>query len=96
MLEGPKILVKEGAITNSIRKGDPPRIVLQVVIPKILRNLCMDIMHNGFGHPGASRCLVTARLRYTWSTMRKDIIAHVADCRQCQNVVYHWIGFIWI
>jgi transposase InsO family protein/cbb3-type cytochrome oxidase subunit 3 len=80
-----KILVKEGRIPNGSKNSmKADRLIWQLVVPKILQPACMEIMHNGFGHPGVSRCLATARLRYTWINMRKDIKNYVSECRQCQ------------
>ena len=83
--DGPTILVKEGVITNGGKGASrTERRVWQLVIPKVLQSSCIKIMHNGFGHPGSARCLATMRLRYTWNSMRKDVIKHIAECRQCQ------------
>jgi hypothetical protein len=60
------------------------REIAQIVVPKSIQKVCMEVIHDGMGHPGNSRCLATTKLRYYWKYMRRDIKQYVSDCQFCK------------
>jgi transposase InsO family protein len=44
----------------------------------------MEVIHDGMGHPGSTRCLATTRLRYHWKYMRRDIGKYIEECQFCK------------
>ena len=59
-------------------------MVKQLVVPKELQFQCMSMFHEGFSHPGSSRCFDTMRLYYFWEGQRKSVTDHVTNCLSCQ------------
>lgn len=60
------------------------REIPQIVVPKSIQKVCMEVIHDGMGHPGSTRCLATTKLRYYWKYMRRDISQYVSECQFCK------------
>lgn len=59
--------------------------VTQVVVPSELIQDVLVLEHDSpqAGHPGVERCLLQARRRFYWPTMRSDTKAHIQRCLSC-------------
>jgi transposase InsO family protein len=60
------------------------RRIEQKVVPHELIQLCIEIHHDKFGHPGRSRTENTIKLGYFWSTINQDVARYVKNCHYCQ------------
>ncbi len=65
-----------------VAKYKPDREVTQIVIPKTLVPIIIELLHSvpHAGHPEKDRCLHQAKLEYYLLTMRKDIHASIEVC----------------
>ena len=69
-----------------VRQYTPPgdtREVLQVVVPKDLRERVLKLAHEEHGHQGQERCHQFLRQRCFWPTITADTEKHVANCTRC-------------
>ena len=62
----------------------------RIYIPNVayLRRLVMDEIHQApySGHLGYQKIIATARKKYFWPGMKKDIVEYISRCMKCQQV----------
>ena len=80
---------------------NPSRIIeyyeefTQMVVPKHLVYTCMELIHDGAGHPGRDRNLSVLKYNYYWETMNNDCAQYIHDCTYCRNrKISHDRGYI--
>lgn len=59
--------------------------ILRLFIPANLRKQVKQEFHEAMGHAGIDRAYATAKLRYYWPNMFKDISEHVSQCVLCKE-----------
>ena len=57
----------------------------QMVVPKHLIYTCLELVHNGSGHPGRDRNIAVLKHNYYWESMINDCAQHIHDCHYCRN-----------
>ena len=57
----------------------------QMVVPKHLIYTCIELVHDGAGHPGRDRNMDLLRHNYYWDTMNNDCAQYIHDCTYCRN-----------
>ena len=55
----------------------------RTVVPKKMREIVLESMHNHMGHPGKDRTLHLLRERYYWPLMPDDVQSWVSRCDRC-------------
>lgn len=55
----------------------------QVVLPKVLKSIVYEELHNKMGHLGAERVYSLAKERFYWPMMKKEITEHITKSCEC-------------
>ena len=55
----------------------------RTVVPKKMREIVLESMHNHMGHPGKDRTLHLLREQYYWPLMPDDVQSWVSHCDRC-------------
>ena len=81
--------VRTGSVVKDMEEGGEgllhmrqvigERVIWQRIVPQVLREKCMQVFHEGQGHPGTQRTLNTMRLHYYWDGMRTEVTANVSS-----------------
>lgn len=61
--------------------------VHQVVVPQCIRQLLLEIAHEGFsGHLGINKTYLKLLNNFYWPGMKKDVASFINSCSTCQIV----------
>ena len=96
--DDPHLLV----LKDTVRHGDAKQVVVgedgvlrmqgRICVPNVdgLRELILEEAHSSRYsiHPGTVTMYQDLRQHYWWRRMKKDIVAYVARCLNCQQVKY--------
>ena len=54
-----------------------------IILPELLRTMCLRFYHEGLGHPGKLRLARTIQTRYWWPNVIIDVAKYCARCQHC-------------
>lgn len=73
---------------KDVKLIDPDKILLQLVVPKCLRQDVLSSYHDclaGGGHLGEKKTWAALRLKYYWPKMHEETIQYIKSCDKCQK-----------
>lgn len=65
------------------RRQDEDKLVLQLVLPPVLRSTVLKSLHNDMGHMGIERTLDLVRQRFFWPKMAVNVENFIKTCDRC-------------
>jgi transposase InsO family protein len=77
----PHLKLMRGALYRQVEVDE--ETVLQLVLPRALRKLAIEGIHDNLGHPGRDRTLALARERFWWPGMSTQVEDWVKHCPRC-------------
>ncbi|KAG1972065.1 interleukin-1 receptor accessory protein-like 1-A [Pimephales promelas] len=79
--EWKKLELKDGILYRKRVVGE--HTTYQLVLPKNLRPLVLEQLHDNMGHMGMERTLDLARTRFYWPRMATDVEVKIKTCNRC-------------
>lgn len=79
--EWKKLELKDGILYRKRVVGE--HTTYQLVLPKNLRPIVMEQLHDNMGHMGMERTLDLARARFYWPRMATDVEVKIKTCNRC-------------
>ncbi len=76
-----KLELRDGILYRKRVVGD--HTIYQLVLPKDLRPIVMEQVHDNMGHLGLERTLDLARARFYWPRMATDVEVKIKMCNRC-------------
>ena len=64
---------------------DNEEVFNTVVLPKILINPVLQLVHDAAGHNGFQQVYLSLQQLYYWSNMKKDTLCHCKHCAVCEK-----------
>ena len=72
---------------------DNEAVFQTTVLPKILIDPVLQLIHNSAGHNGFQWVYLSIRRLYYWNSMKKDILHHCKQCAVCEKFKVECIKF---
>ncbi|XP_042338496.1 uncharacterized protein LOC121939556, partial [Plectropomus leopardus] len=79
-----RLAEKEGVLYRQIFRPDGAEVVLQLLLPIVLREEVLRDVHQRHGHQGVERTLGLLRQRCYWLRMSSDVAQWCHACDRCQ------------
>lgn len=79
-----RLVEKKGVLYRQVFRPDGAEVVLQLLLPSVLRDEVLTEVHQRHGHQGVERTLGLLRQRCYWPRMSSDVAHWCHTCERCQ------------
>ena len=79
-----RLVEKDGVVYRQGYRPEGGEVMLQLVLPSVLRDEVLEHLHQEHGHQGVERTTELVRRRCYWPGMTADIRQWVQSCERCQ------------
>lgn len=79
-----RLTEQAGVVYRQVSRPDGGEVVLQVLLPTLLRDKVLTEVHQNHGHQGVGRTLELLRQRCFWPGMASDVRRWCQSCSRCQ------------
>ena len=82
-----KLVLRDGLLIKQYRFRAGLRSIEQVILPKCLKNMVLESLHDSeyTGHFGVKRTIARVKMRYYWPAYQQDIEEWCKTCVICQE-----------
>ena len=78
-------VMKEGVMYRKYRKTPKDEPIFQLLVPKSMKLLVLQELHDQAGHLGLTKTFDKVRSRFYWTGYEADVERHIQDCVKCQQ-----------